>query len=60
MDFDKNAPFLFGAYAVFLVGLAFYLVSLVLRKRNLNRDEQMIQQIEAETSQDQKNQSAAR
>ena len=53
MDYDQNAPYLFGAYAVLLLGLAVYISSLVLRKRNLDRDEQMVQQIEAEASQNQ-------
>jgi|GEM_PF-1910711 len=48
MDFDQNAPYLYAAYAVFLIGVAVYLVSLVLRQRNIRRDEQMIQEIEAE------------
>jgi heme exporter protein D len=60
MELDKNAPYLLGAYAVFLGGLAIYLVSLVLRKRNIDRDEQVIQQIEAEANQEQKTQNAPR
>lgn len=60
MEFDKNAPYLFAAYAVFLSGLASYLVSLVLRKRNIDRDEAVIQQIEAEAAQEQKAQTYAR
>ena len=60
MELDKNAPYLFGAYAVFFTGLIFYIVSLVLRKRSIDRDEQVIQQIEAEASQEQKAQNAGR
>ncbi len=50
MDFDQNAPYLYAAYAVFLIGVAVYLVSLVLRQRSIRRDEQMIQEIEAEAT----------
>ena len=60
MEFDKNAPYLFAAYTVFLSGLMGYLVSLVLRKRGIDRDEAVIQQIEAEAAQDQKTQNATR
>lgn len=45
---DKNAVYLFTAYGVFLGGLAVYLVSLWLRQRNLERDEELLQQIEEE------------
>lgn len=43
---DKNAIYLFTAYGVFLGGLAVYALSLWLRRRKLDRDEQQI--IEAE------------
>lgn len=48
MNFDQNAPYLYAAYVVFLTGVMVYLVSLVLRQRNIRRDEKMIQEIEAE------------
>ncbi len=60
MELDQNAPYLFGAYVVCLGGIAVYIVSLVLRKLSIDRDEQVIQQIEAEANQEQKAQNAAR
>lgn len=48
---DKNAVYLFTAYGVFLGGLAVYLISLWLRGRNLDRDEQTLRQIEEEEMQ---------
>ncbi|MCS6846357.1 MAG: hypothetical protein RMN52_01420 [Anaerolineae bacterium] len=45
---DKNAVYLFTAYGVFLGGLAVYLASLWLRRRNLDRDEELLRQIEEE------------
>ena len=45
---DKNAPYLITAYGVFLGGIAFYLISLVLRRRGLDQDEATLAQIEAE------------
>lgn len=45
---DKNAVYLFTAYGVFLGGLAVYLVSLWHRRRNLDRDEALLRQIEEE------------
>lgn len=45
---DKNAVYLFTAYGVFLGGLCVYLASLWLRRRNLDRDEELLQQIEEE------------
>lgn len=45
---DKNAVYLFTAYGVFLGGLGVYLASLWLRRRNLDRDEEALQQIEEE------------
>ena len=48
MDFDQNAPYLYAAYAVFIIGVVVYLISLVLRQRTLRRDEAMLQEIEAE------------
>jgi hypothetical protein len=48
VSFDQNATYLFGAYAVFLGGIALYLASLFIRKKNIERDEALIRQIEAE------------
>ena len=45
---DKNAGYLIAAYIVFIGGLSIYLVSLAIRKRNLDRDEALVEQIEAE------------
>ncbi len=45
---DKNAGYLMAAYAVFIGGLLLYIASLIIRKRNLDRDEALIEQIEAE------------
>jgi heme exporter protein D len=60
MELDQNASYLFGAYVVCLGGIAVYIASLVLRKLSIDRDEQVIQQIEAEANQEQKAQNAAR
>ena len=48
---DKNAIYLFTAYGVFLGGLAVYLIALWLRRRNLDRDEEIVRQIEEEERQ---------
>ena len=48
---DKNAVYLFTAYGVFLGGMLTYVVSLILRKRALDRDEEIIEQVEAEEKQ---------
>ncbi len=45
---DNNAIYLLTAYGVFLGGLSIYFISLVLRRRALDRDEQIIQQVEQE------------
>ncbi len=45
---DKNAVYLMTAYAVFIGGLLLYIASLIIRKRNLDRDEALVEQIEAE------------
>ena len=45
---DKNAGYLLAAYAVFIGGLVLYIVSLIIRSRNLDRDEILMEQIEAE------------
>lgn len=48
---DNNAVYLFVAYGVFLGGMTVYFVSLVLRRRALDRDEQIIEQVEQEEKQ---------
>jgi hypothetical protein len=48
---DKNAVYLFTAYGVFLGGLAMYGLSLWLRRRKLDRDEQQIARAEEEEAQ---------
>ena len=45
---DKNAIYLFTAYGVFLGGMLTYVISLWLRRRALDRDEQAIALIEQE------------
>jgi hypothetical protein len=45
---DKNAPYLLTAYAVFLGGLLIYFLSLEIRKRNVERDEETIRRVEEE------------
>ena len=47
---DKNAPYLIAAYVVFLGGFLLYFVSLRMRRRNLNHDRQVLDQIEAEAT----------
>lgn len=46
--FDKNSPYLLTAYAVFLGGFLLYFLSLRLRRRSLDRDEEVIKQIDEE------------
>lgn len=48
---DNNAIYLFAAYGVFLGGMTIYFISLVLRRRALDRDEQIIEQVEREEQQ---------
>ena len=45
---NNNAIYLFTAYGVFLGGLSLYFITLVLRRRALDRDEQIIEQVEQE------------
>lgn len=45
---DKNAPYMFGAYAVFLGGMLFYVISLMMRARAARRDEKRLDDLEAE------------
>jgi hypothetical protein len=45
---DKNAIYLFTAYGVFLGGIAAYVISLRLRRRRLDREEEQIARVEKE------------
>ena len=45
---DKNAPFMFGAYAIFLGGMLFYVISLLTRARAATRYEKRLDELEAE------------
>jgi hypothetical protein len=48
MLLDKNAPYMLGAYAVFLGGILIYVVSLLMRARAAARDEKRLDELEAE------------
>jgi hypothetical protein len=45
---DKNAPYMLGAYAVFLGGMLMYVISLLMRARAAKRDEKHLDELEAE------------
>ncbi|MEO6062779.1 MAG: hypothetical protein ABIQ99_12650 [Thermoflexales bacterium] len=45
---DKNAPYMIGAYVVFLGGMLFYAISLLMRARAAKREEQRLDMLEAE------------
>ncbi|HEY3288721.1 MAG TPA: hypothetical protein VGK87_01200 [Anaerolineae bacterium] len=42
---EKNSIYLIAGYVVFLGGMAIYLLSLYLRRRNVRRDEALLTQI---------------
>lgn len=42
---ESTAPYLIAAYFVFLGGIAVYVLSLIARTRNLDREEQVLDQI---------------
>jgi hypothetical protein len=42
---EKNAIYLIAGYVVFLGGILIYLLTLVIRRRNLQRDEELLEQI---------------
>jgi hypothetical protein len=42
---EKNAIYLIAGYAVFLGGILIYLLTLVIRRHNLERDEELLEQI---------------
>ena len=42
---EKNSIYLIAGYVVFLGGIGIYLLSLVLRRRNLKRDQEILEQI---------------
>lgn len=45
---ESTAPYLIAAYVVFLGGIAVYVLSLVVRRRALDREEQVLDQISDE------------
>ena len=49
---EKNSVYLIAAYAVFLGGFLIYLLSLLVRQRNLRRDEETLEQISEQLKQD--------
>jgi hypothetical protein len=49
---EKNAIFLLGGYVVFLSGILLYLLSLAIRRRNLDRDERTMAEIREQLRQD--------
>lgn len=42
---EKNSIYLIAGYVVFLGGIGIYLLTLLLRRRNLRRDEELLDQI---------------
>jgi hypothetical protein len=48
---EKNSIYLIAGYAVFLGGIAIYLLSLAVRRRNLRRDEELLTEIEQQLEQ---------
>jgi hypothetical protein len=50
---EKNSIYLIAGYIVFLGGIGIYLLSLVLRRRNLRRDEELIEQISEQLKEEQ-------
>jgi hypothetical protein len=50
---EKNSIYLILGYVVFLGGIGAYLLSLVLRRRNLKRDEEMLEQIAEQIKEEQ-------
>lgn len=43
---DANAPYLFGAYVIFVGGMAGYALSLLLRARTARRNEERLAELE--------------
>ncbi len=52
---EKNSIYLIAGYIVFFGGIGGYLLSLVLRQRNLRRDAELLDQISEQLKQDQAN-----
>jgi hypothetical protein len=52
---EKNSIYLILGYVVFLGGIATYLLTLVLRRRGLKRDEEMLEQIAEQIKEEQQN-----
>ena len=42
---EKNSIYLIAGYAVFLGGILIYFLTLLIRKRNLQRDAELLEQI---------------
>ena len=55
---EKNSIYLIAGYIVFLGGISTYLLSLVLRRRNLKRDEELLDQISEQLKQEQQSNQA--
>ena len=49
---EKNSIYLIAGYIVFLGGLGIYLLSLAMRRRNLRRDEALLDQITEQIKQE--------
>lgn len=47
-NFDKNVPFLFAAYAVFLAGFVFYGISLWVREKSLRKEQDKLTEWQTE------------
>jgi hypothetical protein len=47
---DKNAVYLFTAYGVFIGGISIYVLTLWLRRRSLDREEEEIRRVEEENA----------
>ena len=56
---EKNSIYLIAAYIVFLGSITIYLLSLVIRVRNLKRDEELLRQISEQVAQEQQTERAA-
>jgi hypothetical protein len=49
---EKNSIYLIAGYIVFFSGIGLYLLSLLIRRNNLRRDEELLTQITAQLKQD--------
>ncbi|MCL4505102.1 MAG: hypothetical protein M1434_04110 [Chloroflexi bacterium] len=55
---EKNAIYLIAGYIVFLGGISTYLLSLVLRRHNIKRDRELLEQIEQQINEEQSDQTS--